>query len=170
MKITLVADVSANGRLLLTDKPHHPVPETTVQFYINKINEAGGLIIGRKTMEVFEKDFGGIKQLFPGTEVVVLSKVTFAKEGIKVIHNHQEALNYFQQKGFNEVVIGGGTEVYNLYLNNNLVTDIYFNYVPVIVGDGGILGTSNDLLAKCQLIQHTLLEDGIFQMHLIKKV
>jgi dihydrofolate reductase len=74
MKIILVADVSANGKLLLADNPNHPVPQAGVDFYIQKVMQAGSLIIGSKTLETFQQHFGGIQQLFPGIEVVVLSR------------------------------------------------------------------------------------------------
>lgn len=79
MKIILVADVSANGRLLLTDNPNHPVPETTVEFYIDKVKQAGSLIIGRKTFDVFEQHFGGIKHLFPKQKLLYYLKKTIKK-------------------------------------------------------------------------------------------
>lgn len=85
-----------------------------------------------------------------------------------MLHNYEEAIEYLQQKGFKKVVIGGGTEIYNLFLNNDLVTDLYFNYVPVIVGDGGILGTEDGLLSNFKLMEYNLLEENILQTHLTK--
>lgn len=165
MKITLVADVSANGKLLLTDNPNHPVPESTIEFYIGKVNQAGNLIIGRKTAQMFEQHFGGLKSLFPEAEVLVLSTADYHDTTVKVMPGHQEAINYLQQKGIDEVVVGGGTAVYNHFINKNLVTDIYFNYVPVLIGDGGVLGTAIDLLTNFRVAEHCLLEGDILQMH-----
>lgn len=165
MKIVLVADISANGRLLLTDNVNHPVPETTVAFYIQTAIEAGCLIIGRKTFEVFEHDFGGVAQLFPGTEIVVLSQTTFAKEGVTVMQDHKDAIDYLRKKGFQNLVVGGGTQVYNLFINDGLLTDIYFNYVPVIVGDGGVLGSVDGLIADFRLAEHKIIDTNILQVH-----
>jgi hypothetical protein len=49
-----------------------------------------------------------------------------------------------------------------------MLTDIYFNYVPVIAGDGGTLGTAADLLTSFELMEHKLLGEGIVQIHLRK--
>lgn len=168
MKIILVADVSANGKLLLTDNPNHPVPKETVDFYIQKVIQAGNLIIGSKTLEIFQEHFGGIQQLFPGIEVVVLSRSNNEGNSYKVVHSPEEAVNHLQGKGFEEIVVGGGVQIYNLFLNRNMLTDIYFNYVPVIVGDGGTLGTAPELLTSFELMEHKLLNEGIVQMHLRK--
>src|SRR5688500_5139740 len=168
MKLILVADVSANGKLLLTENPNHPVPKGTVDFYIQKVMQAGNLIIGSKTLEIFQQHFGGIEQLFPGIEVVVLSRSGNEANVWKVVHSPEEAVNYLQEKGFEEIVVGGGVQIYNIFLNRDMVTDIYFNYVPVIVGDGSTLGTAADLLTRFELMEHKLLDEGIVQMHLRK--
>jgi dihydrofolate reductase len=168
MKLILVADVSANGKLLLTDNPNHPVPKAGVDFYMQKVNQAGNLIIGSKTLETFQHHFGGIQQLFPGIEVVVLSRSSNEANGCKVVHSPEEAVNFLQEKGFKEIVVGGGVQIYNVFLNRDMLTDIYFNYVPVIAGDGGTLGTAADLLTSFELMEHKLLGEGIVQIHLCK--
>jgi dihydrofolate reductase len=166
MKLILIADVSANGKLLLTENPNHPVPKETVDFYIQKVMQAGNLIIGSKTLEIFQEHFGGIQQLFPGIEVVVLSRSSNEANGWKVVHSPEEAVNHLQEKGFEEIVVGGGVQIYNLFLNRDMLTDIYFNYVPVIVGDGSTLGTATDLVTRFELMEHKLLNDGIVHIHL----
>ena len=168
MKVILVADVSANGKLLLTDNPNHPVPKAGVDFYMQKVIQAGNLIIGRKTLETFQQHFGGIQQLFPGIEVVLLSRSNSEAYGCKVVHSPEEAVNHLQEKGFEEIVVGGGVQVYNIFLNRGMLTDIYFNYVPVIVGEGGTLGTATDLLTRFEMMEHKLLNEGIVQIHLRK--
>ena len=168
MKLLLVADVSANGKLLLTDNPNHPVPKTTIDFYLQKVIQAGNVIIGRNTLEAFQQNFGEVQQIFPGAEVVVMSTTAHSASSYNVVHSPEEAVNYLQGKGFEEIVIGGGTQIYNVFLNRGIVTDIYFNYVPVIVGDGGVLGTAADLLANYDLVQHKLLDGNIVQIQLRK--
>jgi dihydrofolate reductase len=168
MKLILVADISANGKLLLTDNPNHPVPKAGIDFYIQKVFQAGSLIIGRKTLDVFQQHFGGIQQIFPGIEVVVLSRTSDNANGCKVVDSPEAALNYLQEKGFDEIVVGGGVQIYNMFLDRGLLTDIYFNYVPVIVGDGGILGQATGLLINFEQTEHKLLDGGIVQIHLSK--
>lgn len=168
MKLTLVADVSANGKLLLTDNPNHPVPKATVDFYMQKVIQTGNLIIGSKTLKAFQQHFDGIQEIFPGIEVVALSRSSSEANGWKVVHSAEEAVNHLQGKGFEEIVVGGGVQIYNMFLNGEMITDIYFNYVPVIAGDGGTLGTATDLLTSFELMEHKLLDEGIVQIHLRK--
>ncbi|WP_165823826.1 dihydrofolate reductase family protein [Pseudochryseolinea flava] len=74
--------------------------------------------------------------------------------------------HYLREKGFEEVVVGGGVQIYNAFLNSGTITDIYFNFVPVIVGDGGVLGTAENLVTHYRVASHTLLAEGIVQVHL----
>ena len=34
---------------------------------------------------------------------------------------------------------GGGVQTYNAFLDKDLVTDIYFNVTPMVIGDGGVI-------------------------------
>jgi hypothetical protein len=58
--------------------------------------------------------------------------------------------------------------VYNEFLERNLVTDIYFNYIPLITGDSGVIGVTVDLNTKFKIEEHKLLTDDIVQVHLSK--
>lgn len=68
-----------------------------------------------KLIEIFQQHFGGIQQLFPGIEVVVLSRSGNGANVWKVAHNPEEAVNYLQEKGFEEIVVGGGVQIYHIY-------------------------------------------------------
>jgi dihydrofolate reductase len=90
MKLLLVADVSANGKLLLTDNPNHPVPKATIDFYLQKVSQAGKVILGRNTLEAFQQKFGEIEQIFPGAEVVVMSTTTHSASSYKVVNSPEK--------------------------------------------------------------------------------
>jgi dihydrofolate reductase len=169
MKLVLIADVSANGKLLLTENPNHPLPPETIEFYCQQIIQAGNVIMGRKTFDMLQQHFGEIHQILPSVEVVVVSTTALSSRSYTVAANPEKAVNYLQGKGFTQLMIGGGTQVYNEFLNQGLVTDLYFNYIPVIIGDGGLLGSAVDLLSNFELSEHKLLGDNIVQLHLRKR-
>ncbi|WP_317174771.1 dihydrofolate reductase [Flavobacterium sp. HJJ] len=111
---------------------------------------------------------GGLKAFFPNVEVVILSQSDLSIEGVTVISSSEKAVKFLSDKGYEEIIVGGGTNIYNEFLENDLVTDIYFNYIPVIVGDGGIIGVGADLNTKFKIVAHKLLTDSIAQLHLAK--
>ena len=165
MKVTIIANLSANGQLLLAENPAHAAPQEALAFFLQQANIKGNLIIGRKTFDVLQQFPGGVKAFFPNVEIVLLSRSNLNIEGYIVSDSPEHAVKYLTEKGFEEIIIGGGTNVYNEFLEKNLVTDIYFNYLPMIIGDGGVIGRSENLNIKFNIIEQKLLTDNIAQVH-----
>lgn len=171
MKITAIANLSVNGKVLLADNPSHQVPKAGEEFFIQKTVEAGNIIIGRKTFEVIQQLARGeenIRHIFPNVEIVILSSSKHISKEYQVAENMDNAMQYLRDKKFNEIIIGGGTNVYNSFLDKDLITDLYLNFVPVITGNGGIIGIPDHLFNIYQLKAHELLNGGITQVHLSK--
>ncbi|HEY4322480.1 MAG TPA: dihydrofolate reductase [Mucilaginibacter sp.] len=168
MKVTLIANLSANGKVLLAENPQHAAPQEALGFFVQKANEIGNLIIGRKTFEVLQQFPGGIKQFFPNVEVVLLSRSNIENKDFKVFGKPEEAINFLKGKGFNEIIIGGGAHTYNAFLEHDLITDIYFNFIPMVIGDGGIIGVGDNLNLKFKITEQKPLTNGIAQIHLSK--
>lgn len=165
MKVILGANISVNGKILLGENPSHDVPEQAVQILVEKATQAGNLIIGRKTYEFMAHFPGGIRGMLPGLEIVIISSNYSSNENIVVVSSCEKAMTYLANRGFEEIAIGGGTQIYNAFLNADLVTDIYFNIIPVMTGDGGVLGTSQNLATRFALRDNRALNDGIVQLH-----
>lgn len=168
MKVILGANISANGKVLLEEDPNHQVPQEAIDILTRKAIQIGNLVIGRKTYEFIQQFPGGIKQVLSGIEIVLLSSNDSLTKDFKVVSTPGEAVKYLTEKGFKEIAVGGGTQTYNAFLNKDLVTDIYFNIIPIITGNGGILGTRDELATKFKLTEHKLLADDIVQLHLTK--
>jgi dihydrofolate reductase len=168
MKTVLIANVSANGKVFLATNPEHQAEPEALGFFMQKIVAAGSVVMGRKTYEVLQHFPGGAKQLLPNVDVVLLSSSGKSGADYKVVNSPEDAIAYFKDKGAKEVVIGGGTETYNAFLTKDLVNEIYFNYVPMIISDGGVLGSGKNLTLNFKLAEHKLLTENIVQVHLIK--
>jgi dihydrofolate reductase len=168
MKVILIANISANGKVLLAENPQHQAPPEALGFFVQRANQAGNLIVGRKTFEVLKQFPGGVKQIFPNVEVVVLSKSDDKIEDYKVVDKAKKAISFLEEKGFNEIIIGGGAKTYSAFLDKDLVTDIYFNTIPIVIGSGGIIGQSEDLFLKFKIAETKLLTPEIVQVHFEK--
>lgn len=165
MKITLIANISANGKVLITENPHYHEPQEALMFFVQYANRLGNIIIGRKTYEVLERVPGNTQRFFPNAEVVVISQSEIQSDVCQVVKTAEEAIAYLENKGFSEVLVGGGTGVYNLFLEKELVTDVYFNYTPIIIGDGGVLGESYALSTTFSIKNSTMLSPNVLQVH-----
>lgn len=168
MKVTLIANLSANGKVLLAENPKHQPPQEAVAFFVQKAIEIGNLILGRKTFQLIEKFFGGIKQALPGVDVVLLSATKTTISDFIVVNNPEDAIKYLKEKGFTEIAVGGGTTAYNAFLDRDFITDIYFNFIPFITGSGGVLATNDALTTNYKLADHKFLTGEIVQLHFTK--
>lgn len=168
MKITTIANLSLNGKVLLAENPDHQPPKAGEEFFVQKVVQAGNIIIGRKTFEVICKLAGGeanIPFIFPNVEIVILSSNTEISKTHVVINDPEAALKYLTEKGYEEIVIGGGTAVYNAFLEKHLITDLYFNFVPVLTGDGGVLVGNAAIFDQLHLVESKTLEGGVVQIY-----
>ncbi|MFC6100166.1 dihydrofolate reductase family protein [Olivibacter domesticus] len=167
MKVTLIANISVNGRVLLSDHPHYQLPPEAMNFYLEFAKQAGNLVIGFKTFENFQNFPKETKALFEGIEIVVLSNVVATTEDYKIVNSPEEAIDYMKAKGLHEIAIGGGTGTFNAFIDKDLVTDVYLNINPIITGTGGILVNSNELNANFQFKEYAY-KDGFIRQHLTR--
>jgi dihydrofolate reductase len=171
MKITLYANISANGKVLLSGHEGHKVPQEIIGVALQDIIRAGNLVMGRKSYENFEKAFGGIhkiREALPNVELVWLSTTKQPNDDYTIAATPAEAIQYLAQKGFSEILIGGGTETYNAFLEKGLITAVVFNVVPILTA-GGILVTSDALTIDFKLTKHVLLTEDVIQLSYSKE-
>ncbi|NQD69549.1 hypothetical protein HP439_02290 [Sphingobacterium shayense] len=167
MKVTVIANISANGRILITDNPHHQLPPEAMGFYVQFVRKVGNVVIGLRTFENFLTFPTEVKELFDGIEIIILSHNPYTADGYKTVESPEEAVEYMSKKGVEEIVIGGGAGTFNAFIDKDLVTDVYFNVNPLITGAGAVLGNNSELNSKFKHKEHKH-KDGFVQLHLTK--
>ncbi|MCT4326183.1 dihydrofolate reductase family protein [Elizabethkingia anophelis] len=168
MRVTVIANISANGRILIADNPHHQVPPEAMEFYLQFVRQVGNVVIGLKTFENFLKFPKEVKEFFNGIEIIILSDKPYAVDSYKIVVSPEEAVEYMSAKGVQEIAVGGGANTFNAFIDKDLVTDIYFNINPIITGYGAILGNNSELNSKFKY-KGQKLKDGFIQLHLAKE-
>lgn len=53
MKVTLIASVSANGKVLLANNPNHQIAPEVMEFLVQKAVESGNIVFGYSTYTMF---------------------------------------------------------------------------------------------------------------------
>ena len=53
MKVTLIASVSANGKVLLANNPNHQIAPEVMGFLVQKAIESGNIVFGYSTYTMF---------------------------------------------------------------------------------------------------------------------
>lgn len=168
MKVKVIANISANGRILIADNPHHQLPPKAMEFYVQFVRQVGNVVIGLKTFENFIKFPKEVKELFNGVEIIILSDKPYTVDGYMTVSSPEEAIEYMSGKGMQEIAIGGGAGTFNAFIDKDLVTDIYFNINPLITGAGAILGNNEELNSKFKYEEQNI-KNGFVQLHLTKQ-
>lgn len=167
MKVTVIANISVNGSVLVSDNPAHQLPQEAMDFYLDYVHRVGNLIIGMKTFEHFQHFPQAVKDRFTGINLVVLSENTndLVASGYPLVHSPEEAIAYFASKGVSEVAIGGGIGTFNAFIDKELVTDLYLNISPILTGQGGTLGRYDNLHTTFEFVSCKA-NNGFLQLHL----
>jgi hypothetical protein len=98
MKVTVIANISANGKVLLSDHPHHQLPPEAMEFYLAFAKKMGNLVIGFKTFENFLTFPQEVKDHFSGIEIVILSENLTYQKITKLLEVLKKLLNICQKK------------------------------------------------------------------------
>ncbi|MDM1377669.1 MULTISPECIES: dihydrofolate reductase family protein [Myroides] len=168
MKISLIANISINGKVLVSDNPLYKLPKEAFTFYLDLAHQIGNLVIGYNTFQNFQNSPQEIKELFKGIEIIVLStNQSHVVEGYTFISSPEEAVTYMITKGITELAIGGGTGTFNAFIDKELVTDLYLNINPLFIGSTDILGMRNNLSTEFDIITHKE-HNGSIELHLTK--
>ena len=169
MKVTIIANISANGRVLFSENPHYETLAEAMNFYVGFVRKVGNVVIGMKTFENFKLFPDEVKKLFDGIEILILSNREDKLEGYKIVKSPEEAVEYISSKGLNEIAVGGGAATFNAFLDMDLVTDVYLNINPLITGYGNTLVSNSRLNVKYSLKDH-IEKNGFIRMHLSKDI
>ena len=169
MKVALIANISANGKVLLSENTSYQAPQEAMELFMRVAARAGNLVLGRKTFEMLQRVLHDTKNAFPGIELVLIAGSAIPNNDHTIVKSMEEAISYLTEKGSTEIAVGGGTITYNAFLEKGLVTDVYFNIHPVLVGNGGVLITDDELTIKFKLISATKIDGDITQIHLSRQ-
>lgn len=136
MEVFIIAAVTANG--MIAEKTDQSSLDWTskedLRFFVEKTKEAGVMIMGSTTYKTIGKPL-------PGRLTIVMTRDTTGKEDIEgqlkyTSDTPQEILAELKVKGFQKVPITGGAQIYSLFLDSGLVTDLYLTVEPVLFGEG----------------------------------
>ena len=150
MKVQLVANLAANGELVLVKHANsYEAPAEVSEMGMAIAMESGNIIMGALTYQMFAPI---MKDVFANLEVVVLSSKD-AGDGVYSAKTAEEAVKYLESKGFEKACVLGGTKTYNAFLEAGLADDLFFNLFPVVIGGGGTLETASEKILNYKLAE-----------------
>ena len=131
MHIFLIAALTADG--YIGKSSSHLANWTSKEdkeFFSEKSKKAGVIIMGYNTYKTIGKPLSG------RVNIVYAPKGTMI-EGVEVTQKKpKELLEDLEGRGFTEVVIAGGAQIYTMFMQSGLVDTLYLTVEPIIFGSG----------------------------------
>lgn len=126
--------MSLNG-MIADDGDQVPWTEPIWQNYFDLVRSYGALIVGRRTYDLMmaENEIARIGDI----HVAVLSKQPRSSAGkTYFVTKPAEAITCLQSKGLGRAILGGGTTINTVFLQNGLIKDLVLDMEPVIMPSG----------------------------------
>jgi len=151
MKTTVLMAITADGKIAKTsDQLADWTSKADKKMFVAKTREAGVIVMGLKTYQTIGKPLPGRLNLimaFPqefGETIAGQLEYTDAKP--------EQILHDLSQRGFTEVIIGGGATINGMFLLVGLVDELWLTIEPKLFGAGLNLFGEIDVNLNLELI------------------
>ena len=164
MNVFIIAAMSADG-FIGYDASHRSLDwrsKVDAQFFIEKTKEAGVMVMGSTTYHTFK-----MKRTPPGRRLIVYSSKpeSIVGEGVETTNEDPKLLiERLEREGAAGVAICGGAQIDKLFLDNDLVDELYLTVEPVLFG-AGIPLFSGDVRARLSLLENRPLSEDTILLH-----
>ncbi|HET7673408.1 MAG TPA: dihydrofolate reductase family protein [Candidatus Saccharimonadales bacterium] len=159
MKVILIAAVSADGYIAKTS--NHPADWTSKEdkkLFVELTKKAGAMVMGRNTYETIGK-------ALPGRLNIVYTSKPLDDPGVEATQEPpDELLNRLEKDGYDMLAVCGGRAVYDLFLKNNLIDELYITIEPKLFGSGISLAKTLSE-TELELIESKKLNDDTLNLH-----
>ena len=132
MKVFLIAAVSADG-FIAKDAGHSAfwTSKEDKQRFVTLTKQAGVVVMGSQTYKTLPR------ALKERTNIVYTRQADKTYEGAEVTQDDPHTLlTKLEARGFKEVAICGGSQIYTMFLKAQAVQKIYLTVEPILFGKG----------------------------------
>ncbi len=164
MKVILYMAISIDGYIAKKDGDSDWVSEEAFKIFEKKIEEAGCIIVGRKT---FEQYYGDIYPVEGVTNIVLTSDATRQdkNENVIFVSSPKKALQITEKKGYGKVLLIGGGHVNGAFIQDNLIDEVILCVDPLILGQGIKLFENFRKHVDLDFVNSVEMEEGSIQLH-----
>lgn len=159
MKVLLIAAISADG--YIGKSSEHLSDWTSKEdkkLFIELTKKAGVIVMGRNTYETIGK-------ALPGRLNVVYTSKPLDNPDVQVTQEPpEELLGRLADEGYEEVALCGGQAIYDLFLRENLVDELFLTIEPKMFGSGITL-SKTFAEADLKLIECKKLNNDTLNLH-----
>ncbi|HMB26004.1 MAG TPA: dihydrofolate reductase family protein [Patescibacteria group bacterium] len=164
MKVILMMVMTADGFIAKSSKQNSTdwSSEADKKIFIEQTKKAGAIIMGLSTYKTIGRPLPGRLNLImthhPKKEKTIPGQLEYTKL------QPTEILKYLRKQGFDQVILGGGTSINSLFLQENLIDEIRLTVEPLIFGGGLTLFKNLDLNKKLELLEINKLDKNVINL------
>jgi riboflavin biosynthesis pyrimidine reductase len=162
MKVILWAETMANGFYPCYPTSFETPKEVWADFY-SHIAEAGNVILGRKTVDeviAAGSGFGSGDAL-----VVSVSRNPAEVKGAKSAESPRAALEIVRSAGHQTAFVGGGANILNSFLADDLANELVLLVAPAIGGRESLVALPEGQHRPLRLLSYKELGSGVLKLH-----
>tara|TARA_Y100000310_G_C20325497_1_gene642775 strand:+ start:173 stop:691 length:519 start_codon:yes stop_codon:yes gene_type:complete len=153
MKTFIIAALTADG-FIGKDSTHSPLTwrsEGDRKFFIERTKEAGLAVMGLNTAKASRKPLPARRNIIYANSKDQLPHWKEYGEWEVTQDNPSDLLSRLKKDGYKEAAICGGTTIYTMFMEQNLVDKLYLSVEPVLFGRGITL-FNKDLESRLSLV------------------
>lgn len=164
MKVFIIAAMSADGFIARsTTELANWTSKEDKKVFVRLTKRAGVMVMGATT-------FATIGKALPGRRNIVYTRQQLDKDDIEATAEPPtELIERLAKEGLQEVAICGGRTIYDMFMQANLVDEIYLTLEPEIFGSGITLFASVTHKKLKLLESQKLNEDTLLLHYEVKK-
>ena len=166
MKVILCMAMTVNGFIAKETDETSFTTEAEWTAFRSRVQEAGNMIIGRRTYDVMlaNNEFKGLENVL--TIVVTHGTSNIAPlENVIVVDSPRAALDTVREKNMDVALLAGGGAINGSFMKEGLVDEIYLGVAPLALGKGITLFGNTDFEAKLDFIELIQLTPEEVQLH-----
>ncbi len=165
MKVILYMATTLNGIIAKFDDSADFLTKEESASYVSNVKGAGAMVIGKRTYGILSQQPEFQEFLKVGIKIVAVSHANFELKdpSHKIAHSPSEALKIL--KGFDTVILAGGSTLNASFLAEDLVDEIYIDIEPTLLGKGIPSFSGSDFDRQLKLLGTKKLSDNEIQLH-----
>jgi dihydrofolate reductase len=167
MKVILLMAITLDGKI--AKRADHPADWTSKadkKIFVRETKDAGVIIMGQTTYDTIGRPLPDrlnvVMDFEPDTSKNIPGSLEYTKKQPK------ELLEEMEERGFEKVIIGGGSTINGLFLKAGLIDEIWLTIEPKVFGEGLPLFNGADVDLNLELIESQKLDDNV--MHVRYKI
>lgn len=159
--------ISPNGLIAREDGDEDWLPSEGWDDFVVMAKQMNNIVMGRETYEQVTaryKDYN-FNNVTCDYKVIVTRNNSFsAPDGYTVVHSPEEAVEFIEDKGLDELFLIGGGTLNSEFIKQKLINTIRLTVNPYIIGKGRSFIAPEDFDSPLTLVSHKELSAGRVQL------